>query len=197
MKLRHTKKDVVDWMIKCCDGKVTGYTKYNGKYFFYDGCGFCAILNKDYGYMPNLPGLKRQVTPEMINAICNDLRPNPCKDVTEFDGDLNHIHFTYKQILDWQKAANAEKKERNLKFRPSIRIANSWYNSDLILRAMELITNKYLDPTDEDFEAYYMESKGSLSAMWFFNSDGECAWVLPVRKPVEEDTIEKRSKTKK
>lgn len=185
MKLRHTKKEVVDWMIKCCDGNFTGYVKYNDKYFFFDGCGFCAILNKDYGYLPNLPELRKQITRQRIDAVCSQIRPNPCTDATEFDSDLNPIHFTYKQILDWHKAANAKKKEENLKFRPSIKIANSWYNSDLILRAMELITNKYLDPNGEEFYAYYMESKGSLSAMWFFNSDGECAWVLPVHKGKE------------
>ncbi len=193
MKFKHSRQQVVDWMIKRSDGKVTGYTKYDDdKYVFFDGCGFCAILNKDFGYLPNNPQLRIQLTRDQIDTVCNALRPNPSKDVTKFDSDFQYYRISYKQLCEWQKAANEEKKTKNLKYRPSIHLAGAWYDSDLLIRAMELI-NIY---GGDAFEAYYDESKGSLSTMWFFNSDGECAWVCPVLKRKEEELNQKGAKRK-
>ena len=189
MKLKNTKKQVIDKLIAMSNGMLTGYTPYDNKYFFTDGCAIGVFTNSQYGYSENLPCMKKQITRKEIDHAGNWLRPNHNNDVSEFDSDFTPIHFTYKQVYDWYQAAGREKREKKLKFRPSIKLGEAWYNSEYILRAMEMIANKYTDPNSDEFTAYVVASKGSLTAMWFFNCDGECVWVLPVKKNVEQGAI--------
>ncbi len=164
MKTRHTKKWVVEHLVKDSSKKgINGYMPYEETHLFTDGCGFLAFLNDDYGFAQS----EKQFRNETIKDMANRNRPNKHAPVTDYSAEYEHVTVNYEKLLKLNDAMECKAQQ----------FGDAWYNPRYILWACELMNNRW--NKDGEFELYYMKGN-SLRAAWFFD-ENQAICILPVR----------------
>lgn len=176
MKTRHNKKWVVDHLVK--DSKergINGYIPYDGKYFFMDGSGFMAFLNKDYGFTKS----EKLLPTDRLAKVINDLRPNKHDNVAMYSNEYEFVTIKYENLLKMYDTLMNQ--HRTLGWNTSIKLGDAYYDVRYILWACELMNNRW--NKNGEFELFYMKGN-KLGAAWFFDHDeidgDQAICILPV-----------------
>ena len=176
MKTRHNKKWVVEHLVNDSKEKgFTGYIPYDGKYFFNDGCGFMAFLNKDHGFAQS----EKMLPEDKIAYMVNYNRPNKYSPVTEYSYEYSSIVIKYEDLL--KRYDEIMNQHRTLGRNTSVQFGDAYYDIRYILWACELVNNRW--NKNGEFQMHYMKGN-KLSAAWFFDCDdidgNQAICILPV-----------------